>query len=109
MKNGTEYYIIGDAKFSSYNSVLRNYVTDLSYKYIVSMSPVADRIKIAGLFINYGKDEKNTVSRSVYDKEISDCPIHPFFEIIPISELTEENQHFADIEKMFGYINRMYH
>ena len=107
VKNGTEYYIIGDAKFSSYNSVLRNYVTDLSYKYIVSMSPVADRIKIAGLFINYGKDEKNTVSRSVYDKEISDCPIHPFFEIIPISELTGETQHFADIEKLFGYINRM--
>ena len=47
------------------------------------------------------------MSRSVYDKEISDCPIHPFFEIIPISELTEETQHFADIEKLFGYINRM--
>lgn len=107
-KNDREYYIIGDAKFSSCSSVLRNYVTDLSYKYIVSMSPVANNIKIAGLFINYGKDEKNTESRSVYDNEMKDCPIQPFFEIIPISELTEENQHFADIEKIFGYINRIH-
>lgn len=47
------------------------------------------------------------MSRSVYDNEMKDCPIQPFFEIIPISELTEEAQHFADIEKMFGYINRL--
>ena len=71
------------------------------------MSPVANNIKIAGLFINYGKDEKNTESRSVYDNEMKDCPIQPFFEIIPISELTEETQHFADIEKLFGFINHM--
>ena len=71
------------------------------------MSPVANNIKIAELFINYGKDEENTVSRSVYDNEMKDCPIQPFFEIIPISELTEEAQHFADIEKMFGYIYRL--
>ena len=107
VKNDMEYYIIGDAKFSSYISVRRNYVTDLSYKYIVSMSPVSENISIAGLFINYGKDENFRASKSVYDNEISDCPIQPFFEIIPISELTEESQHFADFEKLFGHINRM--
>ena len=62
-------------------------------------TPLADYI------IN--KDGKKPNNDGFYDKEISDCPIHPFFEIIPISELTEETQHFADIEKLFGFINHM--
>ena len=107
LKNGTEYYIIGDAKFSSYSSVIRNYVTDLAYKYIVSISPVADNIKLAGLFINYGKDEKSTMSKSVYDNEIAECTIKPFFKVVPISELTEEAQHFAEFEKLLDHINNV--
>ena len=103
VKNGTEYYIIGDAKFSSYSSVLRNYVTNLAYKYIVSISPVTDDMVIAGLFINYGKDEKNTVSKSVYDNEIKEYPIRPFFEIIPISEMTEEVLHFSSFDNLFNH------
>lgn len=105
VKNGIEHYIIGDAKFTSYSSVLRNYVTSLSYKYIVSISPVTDNIRIAGLFINYGKDERITVSKTVYNNEIIDCPIRPFFDVIPISELTEETQHFAAFERLLKHIN----
>lgn len=106
VQNEKEYYIIGDAKFSSYSSVIRNYVTDLAYKYLISISPVENNIKIAGMFINYGKEMKRIPSKSVYDNKIKENPISPFFNIILISELTEETDHFTDFEKMLRQIGR---
>lgn len=81
-----EEYIIIDSKFSDCMSVKRNYIIPLAFKYITSISTNRDNAKLAGLVIAYGKCGENQKLQSVYDKELKEKSISPFFYMLPLCE-----------------------
>lgn len=81
-----EKYIIIDSKFSDYMSIRRNYIIPLSFKYITSISVSKDNAKLAGLVIAYAKGAETQQLQSVYDNEIKEKSISPFFYMLPLCE-----------------------
>ena len=100
--NGVERYIILDAKFSTLTTVKKDYVADLSFKYLFSISTMAEHKTVDGLCIVYGQCFENNNLQSVYDKQIA--PINPFAEMIPFMEGINQTSHEISIQRILAKI-----
>lgn len=99
-ENGRKKYLVMDAKFSDINSVKKYHVRDLAFKYLFSLSPLDSATEIAGLCILYGKCHEDDILQSVYDKEIENSPIRPFFDIFPIMENVDTSDQFRKMDQL---------
>ncbi|MBQ2445049.1 MAG: hypothetical protein II272_01275, partial [Oscillospiraceae bacterium] len=102
--NGSERYIILDAKFSSLATVKREYVADLSFKYLFSVSTVAENRSVDGLCVIYGQCFNDTDTQTVYDKQISTQGITPFADLIPFIEGVNDLNHNSVIQQLLSKI-----
>lgn len=104
IKNETdEKYVIVDSKFSDYKSVQRNYIIPLAFKYITSISTNKDNAKLIGLVISYGKVGENLQLQSVYDREIKEKSISPFFYTLPLNEERELATLNAELKTILSF------
>lgn len=88
-------YIIGDAKYSSYQNVKDYKVIPLVYRYLFSISPIAAEDEITGLYIFQGKE---TNAKQLESRSIS---IYDYLE--------KPEQHFPQVEiiSMHEYMGTM--
>lgn len=96
-KNGIKYLII-DAKFSSKEQVRKNYVKDLAFKYLFSITPINNNEIFRGICIIYGKCTENDKMVSVYDNKIGKDEIYPLFEILPLIENINTDKHSTQLD-----------
>ncbi len=92
-------YIICDAKFSSL-STIQNYISNLAYKYLFSISPISDKDVISGLCIIYGQCTEANVLQTIYDRQLANSKIAPFAETLPLIEGIQNDRHFNHIKQM---------
>lgn len=102
--NGVERYIILDAKFSTLATVKKDYVADLSFKYLFSISTVAENKSVDGLCVVYGQCFDNNTSQTVYDKQIAPREIVPFADMIPFIEGVNDSNQNASIQQVLSKI-----
>lgn len=102
--NGVERYIILDAKFSTANTVKRYYITDLSFKYLFSISSVEENKSVDGLCIVYGQCYPSNKMQSAYDKQIGSKDISPFADMLPLIEGVNPDDHDAAIQQLLSKI-----
>lgn len=102
--NGVERYIILDAKFSTANTVKRYYITDLSFKYLFSISSVEENKSVDGLCIVYGQCYPSNKMQSAYDKQIGSKDISPFTDMLPLIEGVNPDDHDAAIQQLLSKI-----
>lgn len=91
---GTERYLILDAKFGSRDFVRLKQASNLVFKYLFSISPRENQ-SIRGLCILYGQGQSKYFDKreSIYDKNISSQRILPIFDIVPISTEYSNERH----------------
>ena len=95
-----ENYLILDAKYSYRKKVLQELMPEMSYKYLLSLSPVPYEEKgqpvevaVRGLEILYGLTHGEQQLESFYNCQLPVKEIRPAANVIPFSEeVTEENQ-----------------
>ena len=95
-----ENYLILDAKYSYRKKVLQELMPEMSYKYLLSLSPVpyeenGQKVEVAvrGLEILYGLTHGEQQMESFYNCQLPVKEIRPAANVIPFSEeVTEENQ-----------------
>lgn len=95
-------YIICDAKFSSLSTVQNYYVSNLTYKYLFSISPINENDSVAGLCIFYGQCVSECNLQSVYDRKLKGHKITPFAELHPLVEGINTDIHFERIMSSLG-------
>ncbi len=98
VRKSEEFYIIIDAKFSTLSNVRMYQVKSLAFKYLFSISPINEHAHVMGLCIAYGKGSEQDKSSSVYDKQLPQSKIMPFYELVPLSELRSEEQNRNSIK-----------
>ncbi len=102
--NGVERYIILDAKFSTANTVKRYYITDLSFKYLFSISSVTENKSVDGLCIVYGQCYASNKMQSAYNKQLGSKDISPFADMLPLIEGVNSDDHDAVIQQLLSKI-----
>ena len=102
--NGVERYIILDAKFSTANTVKRYYISDLSFKYLFSISSIEENKSADGLCIVYGQCYATNKMQSAYDKQIGSKEISPFADMLPLIEGVNPDDHEASIQQLLSKI-----
>lgn len=100
--DGSERYLILDAKFSSLSTVRNNYVSDLSFKYLFSISTVLGNKPADGLCIIYGQCFDGDHLKSVYNRQISVGAISPFAETLPFMELLNSDDQKYELQKLLS-------
>ena len=86
-------YIILDAKFSMIETVKGVYLPCLAYKYLFSLSPLGENDHILGLCLVNGKSlEVDDKIFDVYDMAEEGHQIHPFANILTLTENAVENE-----------------
>lgn len=100
--NGSEHYIILDAKFSTLTTVKKDYIADLSFKYLFSISTIAEHKPVNGLCIVYGQCGESNGLQSVYDKQLA--AISPFAEMLPLMEKINDANHESSIQRILAKI-----
>lgn len=97
---GRENYLVLDAKYSYKKKVLQELMPEMSYKYLLSLSPIAYEeegrpVKVAmkGLEILYGLTNGDQQLESFYNCQLPGSTIAPAANAVPCSEeVTAENQ-----------------
>lgn len=85
-------YIILDAKFSMIETVKGVYLPCLAYKYLFSLSPLGENDHILGMCLVNGKSiELSDTVFDVYDMAEEGHQIHPFANILTLTENAVEN------------------
>ena len=102
--DGIERYVILDAKFSSEKNVKRYYISDLSFKYLFSVSAIEKNEMVDGLCIVYGQCNDENKMRSAYDKQIGEKNICPFVEMLPLIEGVNSDSHDFAIQQLLSKI-----
>ena len=100
-KEGEEKYIIIDAKYGDRSFVREKQVSNLSFKYLFSISP-REVSRVEGLYVLYGKANKHDVYETIYDKQLSGYEITPKFDIAPISASVNSEKHMAVLSKIIS-------
>lgn len=96
----TSKYILCDAKFSTTDNALSRYFPNLAYKYLFSVSPVAENDVISGLCIINGRELSGCRITTAYDKQLEGQNITPFAEVLSLAEGIENEKHFENIRKL---------
>lgn len=102
-RDGTSKYIIMDAKFSSMQTVENEYLAELVYKYLFSISVTDDKDSIEGMLILCGNDVSTNQISDLHDvsKELNKC-IKPFANIMNLSGAdTGDNAVIKDMFSQF--------
>ena len=99
-KDGASKYIICDAKFSALSTIKNYYLSNLTFKYLFSISTSDKNDVIAGLCIIYGQCTADEQMKTIYDKQLNGQNIFPFAETLPIIECNDINQQFKSIIKL---------
>lgn len=99
-------YIILDAKFSKFENVKQKQFRDLAFKYLISLSPIGEKEFVAGMCILYGRNRDSERDlKSFYDPQLSERPIAPFAEAIPLMEWEGiEEAQFAMLDRLMARI-----
>lgn len=69
---------------------------DMSFKYLISVSPRSAAI-LEGLYLVYGQVNEKLSGESLYDKQQVERPIAPAFGMIPIAAGVNEERHTSNI------------
>ena len=93
---GKETYIIADAKYDYLNNVRKKMVPELSYKYLISMSPLTAISSIEGLHVICGLNDNGDEVKSFYDKERTP-KIAPFIDLVPLTATMPESDQVENI------------
>ena len=102
--DGIERYMILDAKFSTLGTVKTHQISDLSFKYLFSISTIADNRSADGLCIIYGQCFANNKMQSAYNKQIGPKDIHPFADMLPLIEGVNADDHDTAIQQLLSKI-----
>lgn len=102
--NGIERYIILDAKFSTEDNVKKYYLAELSFKYLFSISSIAENQPVDGLCIVYGQCDPANKMQSVYDKKIGSKHISPFADMLPLIEGVNADSHDAAMQQILSQL-----
>jgi hypothetical protein len=100
----TSKYILCDAKFSTTGNALSRYFPNLAYKYLFSVSPVAENDVISGLCVINGRELSGCRITTAYDKQLEGQHITPFAEVLSLAEGIENEKHFENIRKLLQLI-----
>ena len=85
-------YIILDAKFSKRNTTKENYLCNLLYRYIISISAIDSGDSLLGLVIVNGKsDGIEDAVEDIYDRTPDHREIYPFAKIMTLTETQDDN------------------
>ena len=99
-----ERYLIVDAKFSSLATVRKDYVADLSFKYLFSVSTVHENKPADGLSIIYGQCFAGDHYQSIYDRQGNVDAISPFADALPFMELFNNDDQKPALQKLLSRI-----
>lgn len=102
--DNVERYMILDAKFSTLANVKEYSIAALSFKYLFSISTIADNKSVDGLCIVYGKCTTNNKLQSAYDRQISPQKITPFADMLPLLAEVNEDDHDIALQQLLSKI-----
>jgi len=100
----SERYLILDAKFSSLATVRKDYVADLSFKYLFSISTVQENKPADGLCIIYGQCFDGDHHQSIYDRQTAVDTILPFADTLPFMESFNNDDQKPALQKLLSKI-----
>ena len=98
-------YFILDAKYSNIKNVLRYQITDMTFKYLFSISSINPKDEIIGLYIINGQSENmEDCKTNIYDRMLADHTIRPLAEIVTLTENSMDNKenHLKLFNSSFG-------
>lgn len=96
-------YLILDAKFSNSKMVRTQYMAQLAYKYLFSISPLGPNDQVLGLGIIYGRCDEQDSRESFYDQQATHA-IRPFAELIPLMEDLDD---FSRDDALDGFLAQL--
>ena len=101
--NGNENYIIADAKYDFPGHVRKKLIPELSYKYLVSVSPLIHKAYVLGMDVICGLPDyfSNNKTKTFYDRETG-IKVVPFIDLVPLSAMMVESEQENNVKELLG-------
>ena len=100
---GNSKYMILDAKFCNRSYVRSAHISNLTYKYLVSITP-RNHSKIMGLVILYGRADKYDLSESLYDYSVNYPTVTPAVDMVPLTAGINTEKNGGDLRRIIEFL-----